>query len=340
MNRNPRVDKVLLAYTGRWLRGINPVVRWRILIAAFLLALVIGSSGQASIAQAAPAGQDYRFSLNIVAPRTIICIGETVTYKADVYGEKAPFTGSFVLKVAGVKIEAFPSDQSIGAFIGANKAGSVSGRMGSDLNAPTSIVFKFKAGNKPGNSKLFFDGAVKNFDIQTGYISFTVPIRVIPCKYTVTTTTQFPPNPNYNPMILNPRIKVKMNKAMVTADETGHFNGPGTLHWFGSSYTTVTPGVGAATAVEKFSATSQTNLNGELFENGQLVLNLTYETASSSFTVSVLGVSRSQSGLPYILDPLKISVPAAGGTVNLPQGYNQSSFMGKVHAVVTLVKGK
>jgi hypothetical protein len=315
-------------------------VRWRNFIAAFLLALAIGSSGQASIVQAAPAGQDYRFSLNIVAPRTILCTGETVNYKADVYAELAPYTGSYVIKVAGVKVDAYPADQSIGAFIGANKAGSVSGRMGSDLDAPTSIVFKFKAGKKPGNSKLFFDGAVKGFDIQTGYISFTVPVRVIACKYTVTTTTQFPPNPNYNPMLLNPRIKVKMNKAVVTADENGHFNGSGTLHWFGSSYTTVTPGLGAATAVEKFSATSQTNLNGESFENGQLVLNLTYETASSDISATVLGVSRSQSGLPYILDPLKISVPAAGGTVNLPQGYNQSSFMGKVHAVVTLVKGK
>lgn len=338
MNRNSRIDKVLFAYTSRCLRRINPFARWRILIAALLLALAIGSVGQASIAQAAPAGQDYRFSLNVVAPRTTICTGEMVTYKADVYAEQAPFTGSFVIKVQGVKVDAYPADQSIGAFVGANKAGFVSGRMGSDLMAPTSLVFKFKAGNKPGNSKLFFNGAVAGFDIQTGYISFTVPVRVIACKYRVTTTTQFPLNPNHNPMIVSPRIKVKMNKAEVTADEIGHFNGSGTLHWFGSSYTTVTPDVGSATAVEKFSSTSQASLNGEVFENGQLVLNLTYEQASSSMTETVLGVSGIASDLPYILDPLKISVPAAGGTVSLPQGYNQSSFMGKVFAVVTLVK--
>jgi hypothetical protein len=167
-----------------------------------------------------------------------------------------------------------------------------------------------------------------------------VPVRVIACKYRVTTTTQFPPNPSYNPMILSPRIKVKMNKAVVTADEIGHFNGTGTLRWFGSSYTTITPGVGKATAVEKFAAPSQASLNGEVFEDGQLVLNVTYEQVLSSITETVLGVSGSQSSLPYILDPLKISVPAAGGTVRLPQGYNNSTFMGKVFAVVTLVKGK
>jgi hypothetical protein len=304
-----------------------------------LLVITLLSAGQASIAQAAPSFPELRFTLNVVAPRTTICTGETVTYKADVNAEPAPYDGSVVIKVAGVKVDAFPADKSIGAFIGADKTGGVSRRMGSDLLAPASVVFKFKAANKPGNSKLYFDGAVAGFDIQKGYIAFTVPIRVIACKYRVTTITKFPPNGSYNPMIKSPPIKIKMNKAEVNANEIGHFNGSGTLYWFGSTYITHSS-LGAATAVEKFLFTSQANLNGEIFEDGQLVLDLTYATASSSITESVHGVSQSQPELPYLLDPLRISVPAAGGTVTLPQSYNQSSFMGKTIAIVTLVKDK
>ena len=312
----------------------------RRLFMVLVLVLTLFGASQTKSAQANLDGMDFKFTLNVVSPRTTLCTGETVKYVVDAYAEVLP-SGGITVKVPGVKIDAFPADKTVGAFIGADKTGGASGRMGSDPGNAASIVFKFKAASKPGSTKLYFDGAVKGFDIKKGYISFEVPIRVIACKYKVTTISKFAANPTYNDMIKDPPIKVKMKKAEMIADANGHFNGKGTLLWYGTSYTTTTPGVGSANAIEKFAGTSQAILNGDLYDNGELILNLTYEDEGmSTLSVNVGGVGQTRPGGFYQLDPLKISVDAAGGTVTQQHSYNKSSFMGTVTTIVTPVKVK
>lgn len=333
-----RINHKLFNFFRGWQWMIpSPVFRKYVLVVLSLILLV--ASGGVPIAKAAPHVWTARVSLNVVAPRTTLCTAETVTYTADVYAEMLPATGTQLIKVAGVKVDAWPADPSIGSFLGTKKAGAVTHQSGTDLLNPTSIVFKFKAGKKPGNSKLFFEGLVDSIHVPLGYVSFTVPIRVIDCKYKVSTTTEFSHNPMFNPMLEDPPFKAKMYKAELSADTIGHLSGSGIMHWIGSSYTTHS-GPGPATAVLKFSSTSPVTLNGEIYENGQLGLNLTYGAEPGTVTAIINGQSQSMPGDPFLLDPIKIIVPATGGTVKFLQGYNQSTFMGKTTVTVTLVQSK
>jgi hypothetical protein len=331
-------NKLFTLFRG-WQWMLPPRVFRKLVLVALLFILIVGSTGEVPTAKAAPPVWTAKVSLNVVAPRTTLCTSETVTYKADVYAEMLPATGTQVIKVAGVKVDAWPADPNIGTFLGPKKAGAVTRQSGADLLNPTSIVFKFKAGNKPGKSKLFFEGLVNSIHVPLGYVSFTVPIRVIACKYSVSTATEFSHNPAYNPMLEDPPFKAKMYKAELTADTIGHLNGSGIMHWVGSSYTTRS-GPGPATAISKFSSTSPVSLNGEIYEDGKLGLDLTYEVVTGTVTAIIDGQTQSMPGDLYLLDPLKIIVPATGGTVTIPQAYNQRSFMGKTTVTVTLVQSK
>lgn len=340
MNRDSRVGKELFAYTSRWLREIKPIVRWRILIAALLLALAIGSVGQASIAQAAPAPELVNFSMKVENPKTILRCGETVTYILKVELQQVsllaptpapePLGSPKGLPVINIKVEALSRDQTVGDFVGA-KNGIATARtevVFDDDLATLGAKFKFKA-KKVGKTTLYFDGLVEG-----QYVSFNLPVKVIPCKYKVKTTAKFSSNPNNDPAILPPPITARMENAELTADANGHFTGTANMQWFGGTQVSLLQGGLTCTVVEKFSASSPVDLTGEMSDDGQFTLNLTYDTVWSSFT-ETCSVASASGTLPYILDPMKLIMPDTGGSLSQPQGYNKSSFMGSVAIEVT-----
>ncbi len=149
-------------------------------------------------ARAADATVAYRYYMDVVNPRTSICIGETVHYTVIV--NRTPVAGDLAPKpVAGVKVEAYIDDPNLGSFSNTRKGGSSFQQTGFNLDPVDSVEFQFTAGKKPGKTTLQFQGIVAGVEAATGYVSFPVGIEIKICNYRITTVTRFPPNGRGNP---------------------------------------------------------------------------------------------------------------------------------------------
>jgi len=126
-----------------------------------------------------------------------------------------------------------------------------------------------------------------------------ITVKVINCKYKAKTVVKFPPNGKENPMILTPPVVARMTDAELTADSNGHFTGTGSMQWFGGTQVSSLGGGTGCTVLEKFSATSPVALTGEVSDDGQFTLGLTYDTAWSSDTESCDGATVSGHSLIY-----------------------------------------
>ena len=352
MNRNARGDRVWLAYASRWLKGINPVAGGRILIAAFLLALAIGSAGLAPSVQAA--GDPGVVSFEVWAfpnPKEtqVLCVNQVQPFYVSVHkniqktidGTKYDFPAG---AVSFSKITGTVQPSNIGVLNHSQDSSELAVLSGSVAG---SANFEFIA-KKPGTATLTFTADVGGRETGSSDASVSgqsysatkavITLKVIHCKYKAKTTGKFASNPTNDPTILPPPIVARMENAELTADANGHFTGSGSMRWFGGTRVSVVEGGLTCTIVEKFSASSPVALTGEVSDDGQFTLNLTYDMVWSSFTetCSAGGAVASSSGtLPYILDPMKIIMPDSGGSLSQPQGYNQSSFMGSVAIEVT-----
>ena len=337
MDRKYLTTRKLLAFASRRPSVAKPGSRRRHVLTVLLLAFVMGSTHQPLLAQAA--GETYWYFMGIGEPKTTLCQGERVSYTVYVYGIPDARNG-MLIELPGVKVEAYPADQSIGKFTGANKAGFATQPTGMDMDELYNANFEFTAAKKIGTSQLFFEGAVKGINIKTGYVSATVPVKVIACKFRVWVETNFPPNGTYNPMIVEPPITVKMDPTVVTADANGHFTGSARLSWVGHTQNPK-PKSGTCSVVQKFESTiTHADISGQISADGTMVeLSLTYQQpVSASLTVTCDGVSEGQPDASFVLDPLKLSVPLYGGAFQLDQSYSQGSFMGYVDGDVVPVK--
>lgn len=266
-------------------------VRWRSVFIALALALVIGSVGQTHPAHAAPAHEVITWYMDVINPKTTICVGETVEYRV-----KAFFVNTVEPRsewaLSGVKIEATSSNKSAGNF---KKDTAITGFANEDL---VTAGFSFTA-KKPGKTNLYFEGLVDKKFTST-YVSFTVPVKVIPCKFKVKTVLQFPVPDLYN-------ITVISDEAVMTADEAGAFTGSATMSWV---YSEVFQDCDFS-----ISATdSQVDLTGQLDDNGgQFVATETFQptTVTDTACCPVVGcVSYSAQGSLY---PLTFKVASSGG---------------------------
>lgn len=303
--------------------------RWPIVLVALLLELVVGVSTQESAAHAAPDGETYKFSIAAVdRPRSTLCLGETVRYTVKVLG--SPTIGaSPVIEVPGVKVEA--SVVGVGAFVGSKGSGVNGAETGFDIDDPIGIQFSFKAGQKPGTTRLIFAATVKGDSIDNGQLSLSLPVRVIACRFYVGGYTSFGPNALDNPSIPYPPIIAKLEPTLLTADVNGHFTASATMDWIGS-----TLAGGGVSVTEKFGAGSRVDISGEMSDDGKLSLNFVYQIEMSSVVESVGGVTQAGSGGPYLLDPLQVTVntQGSGGVIRKPQGSGRPDFLGKAVIVV------
>ena len=309
----------------------RPPLRWPIVLAALLLELVIGVSTQNSAAHAAPDGETYKFSIAVVDhPRSTLCLGETVRYTVKVLGSPTIGT-SPVIEVPGVKVEA--SVVGVGAFVGSKGSGVSGAETGFAIDHPIGIQFSFRAGQKPGTTRLVFAATVKGDGADTGKVSLSLPVRVMECRFLVTEYTSFPPNPIENPSIPYPRIIASTDIVLLTADINGHFTGSGGVRWIGS-----TQAGGGVSVTETFPSRSHVDITGEMSEDGKLSLKFVYQIATSNVVESVDGVTQSGLGLPYLLDPLEVTVDPHNSVTRKPHGYGLPGFLGKAKIIVLTEK--
>jgi hypothetical protein len=252
-------------------------------------------------AQAAPASDALKWYMDVPSPKTKICVGDTVEYMARVY-YVFQTTPREEFPIPGVKIEATSSNKNVGSF---KNETAVAGFGNDDL---VTASFLFTAKN-PGATNLFFEGFVDSKFRET-YVSFTVPVTVIHCKYKVTSRSYWTQKTANGTVVLNTfMIGVRM-----TGDEQGHFTvaGSSRVSWV---MTTFIPGYGSMNTIQF----SQADLDGQLYENNQFVLKHSLNATSGSETNC--GAAGCGGGAVILVpDSLKLIFPAEGGTRRASHG--------------------
>lgn len=323
----------------RWRRltGAAQACRSRARLTTFVLPVVLllataAGSVQLISAPSAAAGVTYRYYMDVVSPRTTLCLGEKVRYKV-VVNRTADGDTDGPVPVSGVKVEAYADNPAIGTFAGQGKGGNVFVSTELDFSTPFSAEFAFTAGKKPGSSTLQFQGLVNHVSpLGRGYVSFAMPIKLIVCKYMVSTVVRFPPNGTYNPDAVEPPIVATMKPTLLTADADGNFSGTGTLHWRGTSFRS------GCTVSQRFGPDTSVAISGKIFDD-HLDVRMIYEPGSGSLTTSCGGVSVPAPFDPVQLDQLDVELSPKGGSLKQTQAHTQGSFAGTVLISVTQVKG-
>lgn len=278
----------------------------RILYAALISTLAIGSMGQTPLVQAAPSGDteiEFRF---MTIPTNPICVGDKKEIDAYLHRKlqlsdpkyTAGLGGSWQA-VPGIRIKAAVADPSIGQISPA--------QITTDVFGTADFIF---LAERPGETTVTFEGTVvtpgwfgTNWggDSISGIINH--PIKVINCKYKVKTVLQFPVPELYN-------ITVIGDDAVMTGDEVGAFTGSAAMYWVYSE-------VSQEDCDFSISASdSQVDLTGQLDEaGGQFVVTETFQptTVAVSMCCPIVGCrSASEQGTVY---PLTFNVASSGGIV-------------------------
>jgi hypothetical protein len=307
--------------------------RGTLLVVALLLEIVVGASTQGSVVHAAPAGETYKYSIAAVDhPRSTLCLNETVRYTVKVLASST--TGSSpVIELPGIKVGA--SVVGVGAFVGTKGSGVNGDETGFDIDNPIGMQFSFKAGKKPGTTRLIFAATVKGDGIDNGQVSVSVPVRVLDCRFYVHEYTSFGPNPILNPSVPYPPIIASMQLTLLTADIDGHYTASAPVRWIGKTLA----GNGVS-VTETFPTESHANVSGEMSDDGKLTLTFTYDMVMSSVVERIGPVTQSGPGGPYLLDPLQVTVQLSGGggVLRKPHGYGQPGFVGKAVVIVITEK--
>ncbi len=310
MNGNSNTSKELSTRAA----GRQPHLRWRVVIIALVLALVIGGAGEMPQAQAAPAGQwNVFFSMVVVGkPKTKLRCKETVTYSVKIEFEKplipppTPTPGFFGgMAAANINVMASSANKDAGDFINNNSLTTVA--TGDDLSGLLVATFQFKA-NKPGTTILTFEAEVQGESIST-----ELPVNVLPCKFKVKTNSKasVPGEANIN------IVAISGDAEITEGDGEGPLTGSTSVNLV-LSMSSVLDCHGTSA-----SGSSNAELSGSLDDNGQLTLDVTYQTANITVPVYCVGsdggtIDTTQS-FPLTPDPVHISVASSGGVLNQSQ---------------------
>ena len=270
------------------------------------LVLAAGGLGHLPGAQAAPAGANVRYYMDVVNPKTTVCTGETVTYVVNVHSQFTSAPPGWTDKnlpaattLAGVTVEALSTDKAVGNFKTTGKQVT-----GMEFDGTNSVEFEFVAGKKPGSTTLYFEGAVPGYDINMDYVSFPVPVKVIVCEYKVNVISNWFVTEGTDGSIA---LVALIQGATLSADTDGHYTGSTSVLWI--------PHIVLPSACSHTDTVSPSpaNLVGDLNESGELVVQVTYDTA----TLAEQGACPPQdidTKNPLSPEALTIRVPSAGGT--------------------------
>ncbi len=291
----------------------NP--RWRTVFIALVLALAVGSAGQTPSVIAAPAGVPVKVYMELVNPKTRVCVGKTAQYPVRVYTPPTTSAGIDFDRYAlpGIKVEGFSQDKTVGDFLGAKK-GTLTTRTtapsdedideaGGFESTPNTAYFTFKA-KKAGTTTLYFEASAHG-----QYVSDKVSVKVVNCKYKVIIGSQMNWCGPYGCI----KFRGVSTDGQVTADETGYiFTGTAPVYWVSTSKV---PNCGAVNSL----GIGQVKMRGNLSDSGQLLLELNYDTVPFTDVVTCPGIGSGSSALPITPSPLTVTVPSFGGVVQLSQ---------------------
>ena len=75
---------------------------------------------------------------------------------------------------------------------------------------------------------------------------------------------------------------------------------------------------------------------GDMSDDGKLTLKFVYQTVTSNIVERVGPVTQSGFGMPYLLDPLQVTIALqhSAGVVRKPHGYGRPDFPGKAVIIV------
>lgn len=281
------------------LRGLsthswNQNPRWSSIFIALLIVLVIGSTSQAPMAKAAPAGVSTYFSMRVRNPKTTLRCGQTVTYHVvvDAAPSLLPTPSPSQLgiprgiSIVGVYVEADSTDKSVGDFVGAGRVRTTVS-LDPELTTLIAAKFKFKA-NKPGKTTLYFDGLV-----GTEHAAVQLDVKVLPCRFKLNSVSIFKVG----------MTTVGTMDGEIEADEQGNFTGSATVNWVTSMLCGISSPIAPGTA----------DLNGTINESGQLAGEITFGPITSVGGGSCgVGVATANFGT---LDPLTIKASSEGVSV-------------------------
>jgi hypothetical protein len=296
---------------GSFSRARKQTSRWRTVFIALVVTLGIGGAAQP------PPPTNVRFYIDVVAPKYTLCIGETVTYTMRVYRQFTSPPSGWTDKnlpdpyaVTGVQLEAHSSDNSVGTFKN-NKASRALGMTGfGDVDFETA-EFVFTAGKKPGKANLYFEGAVRGYEINTGYVTTTIPVKVVRCKYRVNTNSYWFYAGQYGTAYV-----YEFMNATLSGPAEGALTGNTRALWVGVN------------RIPKYGSTVNVNggnvtLTGRRFESGDLEVTIDFGTITE--TEKNCGQAGCGGGdFSYSLI-IKGTFPEAGGSRRVSQPLNTIS---------------
>jgi hypothetical protein len=290
----------------------------RMLFAALILAHTIGSAGQISPAQAAPASAparstNLRFELKPYpeGPLTIsaceVVHFDVIVSKEEqvvLFGRERPVYSI----LSGVKIKGLVQNSNIGTLSPPKSS------TGFENDSTASAGFTFTP-KKDGQTTITFQATVGFYWVgdsyQTKYNAeqIEVPdkmveVTVTPCKFKVTTISSWI-GPVYNTIATS-------DEAEVVADAQGNFKGSATVNY-------ATPITDSSCSFSASDTPGQVDWSGKI-DSDQLVLTGTFQPSMTSFSASCPPAATYSKQQQWTADPLPIRVALSGGGFTQAQG--------------------
>ncbi len=290
--------------------------RWHSVFFALLLALVLGSASQMPLAQAAPASATevgfFMLALKEGASKPV-CKGELVHLNVLVYRQKTingvsaapePITGLSVIGVVdNPNIGKISPDENTTIWASAIYPGAADFVFTAENYGETIVAFAATIEN-PG--WVGTNGGVSQI------VSAQVDIRVVPCKFKVTTIGKW-----HIPGEANISIVALSNDGDVTAPNAqSSYTGSANVNWIAS-------GDRVLDCVGKFRmGSSQVDWTGRMNDSGQLVLNGIYQQVAGSISNTCTNPEGTISGSFQVQlkpDPANVSATSSGGVFKQSQ---------------------
>lgn len=306
LNTRPLLKKDLYRIIGKWLGTSKPVPGWRSVLAAAVLALLVGGASQPLQAQAQPV---VSYSVDVINPQLFVCAGATATYRvvivdANAQGAGDPYEDALFMMGRGLVAVAVSSDANVGTF---NKPGiPVSYNPDPAFARPNLIEFVFKAG-KPGKTTLTFGAQLR---VGAGSVvakPFPVTVTVDYCHYKVTVISW-----SFVSLSAGDTIGLLsiIDEADMSADKEGVYRGAAKATWTPNIY------IGNCPHSDTI-ATSDATLVGRKNDEGTFVVNVTYDRATLTEVHCGPNGGSVNSVDP---NPISVTLPSTGGAASVSQG--------------------
>jgi hypothetical protein len=300
-------------------------------LALLLLALVMGSAGQAPTAQSAPPSRDGQIGIWLVADqvgaRRTLCVGDEVQIRLTAYRAVQADGRVLSSRLAGINVEASMAGRTgIGSVRPGNSVTRVSG------TPPGTTYFTFKAEN-PGTASVLFTAQVNPISflgLAVGGQSLRadITLTVEDCKYRVTATSRW-----RVPGEANIAIVARIVIAGMVEVGPGQYRGQARVQWY-----VATGQVGDCSG--SIPPESQGQVDSTLVDPQHMLVDVTYETALVTLAVDCKETAGSRL-VQLTPETVSFVIPPLGGNRTQAHGVSGPEYMiGTVTASVQRITSR